>query len=78
MTRTLIALPDEMMSALNHLAKAQHVSRAALIRMAVKQFLQNKTTKPSTTAFGILSESRLEDSVKLQRKIRDEWNESGF
>ncbi len=73
MAKTLIDIPDEVIGQFDSIAEQQHMSRSALIRLALTKWLEEQKKTEKTEAFGILKNSNIEDSVDLQRKIRNEW-----
>ena len=72
--RTIIDLPDEQIEDLAEICKKENISRAALIRKAVSEFLQKYSAKKMGDAFGIWK-NKGEDGLKYQRQIRSEWGE---
>jgi Predicted transcriptional regulators containing the CopG/Arc/MetJ DNA-binding domain and a metal-binding domain len=70
--RTLVDIGDADLKALDRIAKAQNVSRASLIRNAVRDYLGRKADRPHTDAFGLWSGSEI-DGIRFQDKIRCEW-----
>lgn len=71
MMRTLVDIPDRELAELNALSESRNVSRAELVRQAVRGFLaQNRAGLESS--FG-LWRGRGMDGVKYQEKLRDEW-----
>lgn len=71
--RTIVDLPEDQIQALRALGEQQHLSRAELVRRAVSSYLSKK--RPSNEqAFGIW-QSRQEDGVSYQERIRAEWDQ---
>jgi predicted transcriptional regulator len=57
---------------LDHLAKVEKVSRAALIRKAVGDFLDRNNGEREFEAFGLWGDRAI-DGLAYQEKIRSEW-----
>ena len=70
--RTLVDIGDKEIRALDQLATEQKVSRAALIRQAVKELLARKTQETSGDAFGLWGKSA-KDGLSYQQELREEW-----
>lgn len=69
--RTLIDIPDEQISSLSILAKAQKTSRAELVRRAIAAYIEQ--VKPGTVeAFGLWRANQ-EDGLAYQERQRSEW-----
>ncbi len=71
--RTIIDLPDEQIDDLAEICKKEKISRAAVIRKAVAEFLQKYTATKQGEAFGIWN-NKMKDGLKYQKKIRSEWS----
>ena len=71
--RTIIDLPDEQIDDLTEICKKENISRSALIRKAVAEFLRKYSSKKGNEAFGIWK-GKKRDGLKFQRKIRTEWS----
>ena len=69
--RTLIEIPDNDIAALTLRAKAEGISRAALVRRAVRRLLDEDPSKAVGEAFGLWSDGM--DGLDYQRAIRSEW-----
>jgi predicted transcriptional regulator len=70
--RTLVDIGDAELKALDHLAKVEKVSRAALIRKAVGDFLDRNNGEREFEAFGLWGDRAI-DGLAYQEKIRSEW-----
>jgi predicted transcriptional regulator len=70
--RTLVDIGDAELKALDHLAKAGKVSRAALIRKAVSDYLDRNNREKEAEAFGLWEDEAI-DGLVYQEKIRSEW-----
>lgn len=70
--RTLIDIPEDQLQTLNQLARRQQVSRAELIRRAVRKYLKSQMPLAEDEAFGLWKETA-EDGLAYQRRLRDEW-----
>ena len=74
MTKTLIDIPQNILSHLATGAKAHGKSRSQLIREILSSWLQEQNAQPKLhdAAFGILKNHKI-DGIKLQHKLRKEW-----
>jgi predicted transcriptional regulator len=72
--RTIIDVPDEMIDSLDQMRRPEKKSRAALIREAIAEYLEQNTRAPSERAFGLWRDQP-GDSVEVQRRLRDEWDD---
>lgn len=72
--RTIVDLPDEQIEALKKLSRTTSLSRAELLRRAVKEYLVRHRPEPTDDAFGIWK-GRAEDALEVQDKLRSEWRE---
>lgn len=70
MARTLIDIPADKLRALDEVALQRDISRSALVRVAIDEFL--KKQKQPVDVFGILKNEKV-DGLKLQDKLRSEW-----
>jgi predicted transcriptional regulator len=70
--RTLIDIGENEIRALDELARKQRQSRAALIRQAVRAYLDKRAGETAADAFGLWGEKKV-DGVAYQRRIRGEW-----
>jgi metal-responsive CopG/Arc/MetJ family transcriptional regulator len=70
--RTLVDIGDTAIKALDQLAKREKVSRAALIRKAVDDFLACNSHASEAEAFGLWGDRKV-DGLAYQEDIRSEW-----
>jgi predicted transcriptional regulator len=70
--RTIVEIEDADAAALDALARAQKLSRAALIRAAIRDFLARRRDVEAAAAFGLWGRRKV-DGVAYQTKVRDEW-----
>ena len=72
--RTIVDLPDEQVEALKRLSDETRLSRAELMRRAVREYLQRHRPQPADRAFG-LWKTREKDALGIQDALRSEWDE---
>lgn len=72
MIRTLISISDTQAKMLDERALAMHISRSALIRMAIDRLLQDQKQQIQKDVFGIWKEREV-NALEFQHKIRSEW-----
>ena len=70
--RTIVDLTDAQIEALAKLGEAQNLSRAALVRKAIDEFVKNHSTEGAEEAFGLWRERGI-DGLSYQQALRDEW-----
>lgn len=70
--RTIIDLTDEQLAALAKLGDKHDLSRAALIRAAVDDYLSKNAAEGWQEAFGLWRERGV-DGLAYQQALRDEW-----
>ena len=70
--RTLIDLPDAQIQALAALCERVRQPRAAVIREAVAEYLERRTSKPAEAAYGLWGAETI-DGLDYQAKARAEW-----
>lgn len=68
--RALVDVPDDLLKDLERISKSVNVSRAEIIRRALREFANNNT--PNNDGFGIWAKNPI-DGLALQTKLRDEW-----
>ncbi len=72
--RTLIDIEDKAVTALDRIAREEGVSRSALIREAVADFLQRRRATDMEEAFGLWSgPDAPRDGLEHQKRMRAEW-----
>ena len=72
--RTIVDIPDPQVKILNQLSKKKKISRAAIIRQALADFIisHSKTRNSYKAAFGIWNKKKI-NSIDYQNKLRNEW-----
>jgi metal-responsive CopG/Arc/MetJ family transcriptional regulator len=70
--RTLVDIDADDIAALDEEAARANASRAALIREAVREFLQQRRRREEEEAFGLWRRHKV-DGLAFQRKARAEW-----
>jgi predicted transcriptional regulator len=70
--RTLVDLGDTQVQALDELSKREKRSRAALIRLAIDEYLAKRHSKQEGDAFGLWGKRKV-DGLVYQKKVRSEW-----
>jgi predicted transcriptional regulator len=70
--RILIDLPDTQIQSLAALCERVKQPRAAIIREAVAEYLERRSTKPADAAFGLWGAETI-DGVAYQDRARAEW-----
>lgn len=70
--RTLVDIPEGELEALTKISEARKVSRASVIREAIKAYLERHKPRQVGDAFGLWGNRRI-DGLEYQRKLRDEW-----
>ncbi|ENB4891061.1 CopG family transcriptional regulator [Escherichia albertii] len=72
MNTVFLHLSEEAIKRLNKLRGWRKVSRSAILREAVDQYLENQSKTTISSALGIWQGCE-EDGVEYQRKLREEW-----
>lgn len=72
MSRTIVEIPGEQLSALDRLRAQQHVTRAALIREAIAMYLTTHHAGLVEEAFGVWRGQPV-DALAHERRLRAEW-----
>jgi metal-responsive CopG/Arc/MetJ family transcriptional regulator len=70
--RTLVDLGDTQVQAPDELSKREKRSRAALIRLAIDEYLAKRHSKQESDAFGLWGKRKV-DGLVYQEKVRSEW-----
>jgi hypothetical protein len=70
--RIAVDIPGDQLAELTRLAKHKGVSRASIVREAIAALLAQKH-KSCDAAFGLWAD-REEDSLVIERRLRDEWD----
>ncbi len=81
--RTIVDIPENQIKALDLLGKKEDLSRAELVRRAVKTYLdieqQNKSAGGLDKHFGFLKDDLQPfdglDALEYERKMRAEWDQ---
>jgi hypothetical protein len=80
MPRTIISLDASDKAWLDRMARLERVPMTRLVRRAVQQLRKEAETHPSRFA-RLLRETagllRVGDGLKIQRKLREEWDRRG-
>jgi Arc/MetJ-type ribon-helix-helix transcriptional regulator len=73
--RTLVDIPEPIVTALDELCAREHLSRAEVVRRAVSRYLDEQKSDFVQNAFGLWKSASVaaEDGLSYQRKMRDEW-----
>ncbi|ABC94444.1 hypothetical conserved protein (plasmid) [Rhizobium etli CFN 42] len=70
--RTLVDIGDPEVKALDRLAQREKMSRAALIRKAINDFLARNNADIEAEAFGLWGDRKI-DGLAYQENMRREW-----
>ena len=70
--RTIIEVPDDDIKNLDRIVEQQKKSRAAIIREAIRLYLEGKSVGSSKAAFGIWKGKKAE-GIEYQTEVRSEW-----
>ncbi|MBA7844306.1 ribbon-helix-helix protein, CopG family [Klebsiella sp. RHBSTW-00484] len=70
----LLDLSDDVIKRLEDLKQQRNLPRAELLREAVEQYLERQAEAVISNALG-LWQSREEDGVEYEKKLREEWYE---
>lgn len=77
--RTIIEIPDDDVNVLDKMSKQEECSRAAIIRNAIKDYIEKNKEQHSSAvlsqAFGMWQKTPV-DGLSYEDKIRNEWNKS--
>lgn len=68
--RALVDVPDDLLNDLDELSKIKKVSRAEIMRRALREYANNNA--PNNDGFGLWASATI-DGLKLQEKLREEW-----
>lgn len=72
--RVLLNLPKDQVEALDQMRTRRGVSRAALVREAIRDYLECNQIAGLDDSFGLWQDSPV-DGVEHQRLLRREWRE---
>jgi metal-responsive CopG/Arc/MetJ family transcriptional regulator len=70
--RALVDIEENQIERLDELARRQKRSRAALIRQALREYLDARAAESTEDAFGLWGE-RAVDGLEYQERVRSEW-----
>jgi len=70
--RTIVEIPEKMLEDLDAISNAKRQARAVTVREAVREYLERNAKVETVKAFG-LWRKRMQDGVKMQRELRNEW-----
>ena len=70
--RVLVDIPEEDLEALSQLSGRWGVSRASVIRQAVREYLARHAAGSGDEAFG-LWRGQVVDGLEHQQQLRSEW-----
>jgi len=70
--RTLVSIEESQIRKLDRLAARSGESRAALIRHAVREYLERQAPPAEAEAFGLWGEGEV-DGLAYQERLRAEW-----
>ncbi|HEY6633870.1 MAG TPA: CopG family transcriptional regulator [Rhizobiaceae bacterium] len=70
--RALVDIEEQQIERLDELARRQKKSRAALIRVAVREYLAARNAEDAGDAFGLWGK-RAVDGLEYQERVRSEW-----
>jgi predicted transcriptional regulator len=70
--RALVDIEDTQIQRLDELARRQKRSRAAVIRQALREYIDASTAQSADEAFGLWGD-RAVDGLEYQERIRSEW-----
>jgi len=71
--RTIIEIPNQQLEQMKPLLEQEGISRAELIRRAVKDYLQRFESGDECSAFGLWS-NKPRDGLSYQEELRSEWD----
>ncbi|MEJ7760645.1 MAG: ribbon-helix-helix protein, CopG family [Gemmatimonadaceae bacterium] len=70
--RTIIEIPEHILSRLDEEAERHAISRAEAVRWALTEYLARRTTPRTDAAFGVWK-SKPVDPLAHEDSIRNEW-----
>ena len=73
MSRILVDIPDQHIAALNEIAATDRIARAEVVRMAVTQYVQERSGIASPHAAFGMWKGRNTDGLEYQDEMRAEW-----
>lgn len=72
--RTIVEIPTELIDGLAIIAEQEKKSRAALIRDAIRVYLEQRKSSEMSAAFGLWADRRV-DALEYEQILRAEWDE---
>ena len=70
--RALVDIDEQQLERLDTLARRQKTSRAAVIRQALRDYLDVRSAEDSSDAFGLWGERKV-NGLDYQERMRSEW-----
>ncbi|WP_349436514.1 CopG family transcriptional regulator [Pararhizobium sp. A13] len=70
--RTLIDITERQVQALEDIAKSKKLSRAAVVRAAIDDYVRRHRRIENDNAFGLWGGDGM-DGLEYQEKVRSEW-----
>ena len=74
--RTIVAVPNQQLDAIDALCRRDGMSRAEAIRRAVAAYIQQDRATQPDQAFGIWR-TRAQDGLAYEQRLRREWDAPG-
>ena len=70
--RALVDIEEHQIEKLDELARREKRSRAALIRQALREYIDARASENADDAFGLWGD-RAVDGLEYQERVRNEW-----
>jgi len=70
--RALVDIDEQQLKRLDELARRQQRPRAAVIRQALREYVDARTAEGAGEAFGLWG-NRVCDGLEYQERVRAEW-----
>jgi predicted transcriptional regulator len=70
--RALVDIEEQQIEKLDELARREKRSRAALIRQALREYIDARVAENANDAFGLWGD-RAVDGLEYQERVRSEW-----
>jgi hypothetical protein len=71
--RAHIDIPDSDLEAIRRITGALGISRAEVVRRAIKAFVYSQKTMTLDDGFGLWRNSSTDDGLDYQQRMRSEW-----
>lgn len=71
--RVIVEIPDEQLELMERLLEREGISRAELVRRAVRDYLQRCESGDACSAFGLWANNP-RDGLSYQEELRSEWD----